>query len=36
MRRFVSETTYTTTKTSHGTTGNGFHFVCNYSGMREE
>ena len=35
MRRFVSETTYTTVETTR-TTGNGLNFVCKYSGSREE
>lgn len=35
MRRFVSGTTYTTSKTTH-TSGNGLTFVCKYSGSREE
>lgn len=35
MRRFVTETTYTTTKTTHSY-GNGPLFVCKYSGSVEE
>ena len=34
MRRFVTGTTYTTTKTNHGT-GNGRNFMCIYPVMRE-